>query len=452
MVHYGCIMADNTTTTTSSENPTAVVVLERGREVRKHNTEIGYKVQSGHLSLLSRKLINVLLYYAQRMRGQEDNEGKYWVEVSKIVKDAKFNSRDYELLRESLDELQSVKIVRPTENGGITSDVLIPSFTLDNTVHGTNEALPTGQKRRGGKLIVGFSLPVGVKELLLNPRSNYTVLPIVYVASLRTIGGLVLYEITKRYSTNPSGVTNRETWQWWWRILTGAADGATHPEYKYFKRDVIKKAVDEINSVTDLRIELIEFKEGRWVKDLQFTVELAKQGSFDLDPPPIDNTLLSRVTALGVSTSEAEKLISKHGEEELKANLEVVEERLSKHNLPQLESPAAYLKTALKNRYGDARKAQKVASAKQAEKVAKKVADANAAAEEEQNLRRSLTNEARDRFQALTEREQQELLNRFAETLKGPVFTAYRKSGLKTKLVSATFDGWLVEAFNLPGD
>ncbi len=433
----------------SSTEKAALVVAERGREVRKHNTEIGYRVQSGHLSLLSRKMINVLLYYAQRMRGEEDAEGKYWVDVAKIVKDAKFNSRDYELLRESLDELQSVKIIRPTENGGITSDVLIPSFTLDNTVHGTNEALPTGQKKRGGKLIVGFSLPVGVKELLLNPRSNYTVLPINYVASLRTIGGLVLYEITKRYSTNPSGVTNRETWQWWWKILTGAAEGATPPEYKYFKRDVIKKAVDEINTVTDLRIELIEFKEGRWVKDLQFTVELAKQGSFDLDPPPIDNTLLSRITSLGVSTTEAEKLISKHGEEALKANLEVVEERLSKPNLPLLDSPAAYLKTALKNGYGDGRKAMKDVAAKKAEKVAKQVQEASDAAEHEQSLRRSLANEARDRFDGLAEEEQQKMLDQFAESLKGPALTSYRKTGLKTQLVSATFRSWLVEAFEL---
>lgn len=64
-----------------------------------------------------------------------------------------------------------------------------------------------------------------------------------------------MYEITKRYSTNPSGVTNRDTWQWWWKILTGAPDGATPPEYKYFKRDVVKKAVEEINSVTDVRVE-----------------------------------------------------------------------------------------------------------------------------------------------------------------------------------------------------
>lgn len=436
--------------TSSTEKPTAVVVLDRGREVRKHNTEIGYRVQSGHLSLLSRKLINVLLYYAQRMRGEEDNEGKYWVEVSKIVKDAKFNSRDYELLRESLDELQSVKIIRPTENGGITSDVLIPSFTLDNTVHGTNESLPTGQKRRGGKLIVGFSLPVGVKELLLNPRSNYTVLPIVYVASLRTIGGLVLYEITKRYSTNPSGVTNRETWQWWWKILTGAAEGSAPPEYKYFKRDVIKKAVDEINTVTDLRIELIEFKEGRWVKELQFTVELSKQSAFDLDPPPIDNALLSRITALGVSTAEAEKLIQKHGEDDLRNNLAVVEERLAKTSLPELESPAAYLKTALKNQYGAGRKAKIEAVELKAKNTAEAEAKRKATVEAEDGLRRSQANEARDQFDNLPPAEQEALLATFEETLKGPTLASFRKSRLKTQLVSGTFNNWLVKSLLQP--
>lgn len=432
-------------THSSPENPSAVVVAERGREVRKHNTEIGYRVQSGHLSLLSRKLINVLLYYAQRMRGQEDAEGKYWVEVSKIIKDAKFNSRDYDLLRESLDELQSVKIIRPTENGGITSDVLIPSFTLDNTVHGTNEALPTGQKRRGGKLIIGFSLPIGVKELLLNPRSNYTVLPIVYVASLRTIGGLVLYEITKRYSTNPSGVTNKETWQWWWKILTGAVEGATPPEYKYFKRDVIKKAVDEINTVTDLRIQLIEYKEGRWVKELQFTVELSKQSSFDLDPPPIDNTLLSRITELGVSTIEAEKLIQKYSEVELRNNLEVVEERIAKPNLPELESPAAYLKTALKNQYGAGRKNQTGAAENKARKNAEADAQRKADEEKQDGLRRSQANDARDSFDQLLATDQQKLLASFEETLKGPALLAYRKTGLKTQLVSGTFNNWLIK-------
>ena len=430
-------------TTADPEGKTELLPAEVSREVRKHNTEIGYRIQSGQLSLLSRKLINVFLYYAQRMRGQEDGEGKYWVEVAKIIKDAKFNSRDYDLLRESLDELQSVKIIRPTENGGITSDVLIPSFTLDNVIHSTNEALPPGQKRRGGKLVVGFSLPVGVKELLLNPRRNYTVLPILYVASLRTIGGLVLYEITKRYSTNPSGVTNRDTWQWWWKILTGAPDGANPPEYKYFKRDVAKKAVEEINSVTDIRVELIEFKDGRWVKELQFAVEQAKQANFDLDPPPIDNSLLSRITALGISTVEAEKLIQRHSEDDLKSNLAVVEERISKQNLPQLDSPAAYLKSALRNQYGAGRKEQSAALEKKAKESQDALARSKERADAAVDEAISRIVAAREKYDGLSYDAQQELLATFAETIRGPVLAAFKKSGISTKLVSGAFNSWL---------
>jgi hypothetical protein len=435
-------------TITPEQLTCAVVVAERSREVRKHNTEIGYKVHSGHLSLLSRKLINVLLYYAQRMRGEEDAEGKFWVEVTKIIKDAKFNSRDYELLRDSLDELQSVKIIRSTESGGVTSDVLIPSFTLDNTVHATNEALPTGQKRRGGKLVVGFSLPLSVKELLLNPRSNYTVLPIIYVASLRTIGGLVLYEITKRYSTNPSGVTNREDWQWWWKILTGAGEGASPPEYKYFKRDVIKKALDEINAVTDLRVELLESKEGRWIKTLQFTVAQNKQINFDLDPPPIDNTLLSRITSLGVSTADAEKLIQRHSEEELQSNLDVVEERLAKTNLPEIGSPAAYLKAALRNQYGAGRLAQVEAAEKKIQKTAAIAEQRKTALRAELHLRVSKSNEARERFDKLSPEEQQGMLAVFEQSLPRPVLASYQRSGLNTQLVTATFNNWLTHNFH----
>jgi len=429
-------------------SPTVVVAPRPPhRELRKVNTEIGYRVQSGHLSLLSRKLVNILLYYAQHMRGQEDASGKYWVEGPRIIKDAKFNSRDYDLLRDSLDELQSVRILRPTESGGISSDVLIPSFTLENAAHPTNEAVERGQKRRGGRLMIGFSLPQDIKELLLNPRNNYTVLPIQYVANLRTIGGLVLYEICKRYATNPSKLTNRESWQWWWRILTGAPADADPPEYKYFKRDTIKKGIDEINSVTDLEIELLEYKEGRWVKELQFSITIKTQGDLDLSPAPIDASLLARITGLGVSTPDAEKLIQRYAEADLTSNLELLEARLANTALPKLGSPAAYLKAALRDNYGAGAKAAKTAKAA---KVAKQ--DQDAALREEEHAAQALAAEQqrearRARFVALPEAEQDELISDFATSLIGPAAASFRKTGLKTKLVSATFDAWLTKHF-----
>jgi hypothetical protein len=171
---------------------------------------------------------------------------------------------------------------------------------------------------------------------------------------------------------------------------------------------------------------------------------MAKQGTIDLDPPPIDNALLSRITSLGVSTVEAEKIILKHSEEELLSNLEIVEDRLSKTSLPQIESPAAYLKTALKNQYGAARKTKGTVD-KQKAKIAQEAIDqVKAKEEEEDSIRRSLSDGARDRFNDMVEDEQQALLDKFAETLKGPTLSSFRKSGLKTKLVSSTFTSWLV--------
>jgi hypothetical protein len=430
-----------------SSETAPVAVPESTREkraVRKHNTEIGYKIHSGHLSLLSRKLINILLYYAQRLKGTEDAEGKYWVDGPQVIKDAKFNSRDYELLRESLDELQSVRIIRQTENGGVSSDVLIPSFTLDNAIHRGNEGKAVGQKKRGGRLVIGFSLPPHIKELLLSPRSNYTVLPIAYVANLRTIGGIVLYEIAKRYATNPSGVTNRESWQYWWRILTGAEEGATIPEYKYFKRDVLKRAVDEINAVTDMQISLLEHKEGRWVRELQFAVIEKRQTNLDMDPPPIDNAMLVRITSMGVTTAEAERLIQRHREEELSSALDLLNTRMANKALPAIAAPAAYFKSALKGDYAAGLRAKQQTTLAAREKAARAVAARESVLAVKSNTEASARAEQRAFFESLLPSDLAILQAEFAETLAGPLMKTYQKSGISSKLVQAAFETWLI--------
>lgn len=50
----------------------------------------------------------------------------------------------------------------------------------------------------------------------------------------------------------------------------------------------------------------------------------------------------------------------------MKSNAPVVEDRLAKQNLPQLDSPAAYLKSALRNPVGAGRKEQTAAQEKKA--------------------------------------------------------------------------------------
>jgi len=95
------------------------------------------------------------------MRDKEDKDGRWCVAVANLVKDAKFHSKDYDLLRASLDELQEVRIIRPRRSGGVTSEVLIPSFTLDNVSHEGNEEMGSGQKKRGGHLMLWFMISEG---------------------------------------------------------------------------------------------------------------------------------------------------------------------------------------------------------------------------------------------------------------------------------------------------
>jgi len=423
-----------------------LLVVEKQQDtriIRKSNDEIGYKVKSGHLSLLSRKLFNILIWHAQDMRDQEDEDGRWCVTVAQLIKDAKFKSKDYDLLRASLDELQEVRVIRPRRSGGITSEVLIPSFTLDNVAHEGNEGLDRGQKKRGGQLKLWFMLPPELKSQMLDP-DQYTRLPIPYMASLRTIPGLALYEICRRYVTNPGGVTNRDTWQTWWRVLTGSTVDSEPPEYKYAKRDVFKRGAEEVNKITDIEIELIEYKVGKFVRDLQFSVRTKQQADLNIGPPPIDAGLLSRVTSLGISISEAERLTARHSEANIVATLDLVEGRLGQSHLPKIESPAAYFKKALRDRYAESRQQIESAKTKKLEERKTKQLEQRQVEikAEQENARIHQT--AMEAFDTLPEERRRALLEEFGTTLVGPTLASFRKSGIETRMLNAAFSGWLL--------
>lgn len=83
---------------------------------------------------------------------------------------------------------------------------------------------------------------------------------------------MALYGICSRYIG--VGQTARKAWGWWRPVLLGRFDHERLQklEYRIFKRDSLRPAVAEINAVADIEIEMLEFKSGRFVSDLQFTV------------------------------------------------------------------------------------------------------------------------------------------------------------------------------------
>jgi hypothetical protein len=319
------------------------------KEFRKTNEAIGLRVSEGRLSLLSRKIFNVMVYHAQRIRNKGENapidsevaKNYYWIPLSELARDAAYDSRDTELFKEQVQELQNIRIFSEDAIQW-TSERLVSSVKLVN---------PRGLKKQGGMLWFGFAFPPEVESMVMAPGS-YTKLSVYYQALLRSGASLALYEICRRYATNPSRVTNRAEWEWWYGALTGNPVSENIPEYKYFKRDVLKYAITEINMVTDINVELIEHKQGRRVASLQFKVVPAQQESLALSAPPvIDGELVQRMMTLGLSQEDACNLLATTEDGKLRATLELTETRLKNPKAAKVSSPAGYFKQALRDGY-----------------------------------------------------------------------------------------------------
>jgi hypothetical protein len=421
-----------------------IIEMEGGRIVRKNNQDIGLKVKSGRLSLLARKISVALVWYAQDLRDQEDQDGRWCIPVAGLMRDVKFNSHAYELFRQAMSELQSVKLSRKHESGGMTSEVLIPSFTLDNIGHDGNESKAIGQKKRGGELMLWFMLPPLLKNQILDPI-QYSKLPLQYLVSFKTIQAFELYQICRRYMTNPGHLTHREPWQNWWFIMTGEEGGAEIPEYKYAKRNIFNDAVNEINQISDIEIELIEHKIGRSTGDIQFKVFQKQQTHLHMAPQPIDANLMIRMTRLGVHNTEIERFVMKYSPEEILAAVEMTESRISKTKLEPIESPGAYFSSALTANWAKAKKAEDLAKAKDTADKKEKLKTKTEAEEEGRAAKAKRYKEVEDAFERASLDEQERLLFNFVATLAPSNQLKYKKQGLKALGMRSSLIVWLAE-------
>jgi hypothetical protein len=407
------------------------------KEFRKTNEAIGLRVSEGRLSLLSRKIFNVMVYHAQRIgkKGEnapvdtEVNKNYYWIPMAELAREAAYDSRDTELFKEQVQELQNIRIFSEDAIQW-TSERLVSSVKLVN---------PRGLKKQGGMLWFGFAFPPEVESMVMTPGS-YTKLSVYYQALLRSGASLALYEICRRYATNPSKVTNRTNWEWWYGALTGNPVRDAMPEYKYFKRDVLKHAISEINMVTDINVELIEHKQGRRVAGLQFRVTREPQESLELSAPPIiDAALVQRMMALGLSQDDACNILATTEDGKLRATLDLTENRVKNPKAAQIGSPAGYFRQALRDGYA----ANTDIAKKNLQKIAKKPSvEASIEAIKESYLVER-AKEALGLFHELESAVQDEWLSQFKQSPKAKGINLAR--GLATASARTAFSMWFAQ-------
>lgn len=307
--------------------------------VRRSNETIAVRPTAGKITAVTRRLFNAMLYFSQH-DGPRDVYRRSLVEIMEL---AKYTSRNTADVKDQLRAMQGYQVEWNSQNEsekrwGVSGMIA------------QAEVIEAG---KGSMVYVEWSLPPKIRDQLLDPQF-YTRLSLQIHSSLRSGASIALYEICSRYATNPSKVTMREHWEWWRPRLTGNPEEEAYSEYKYFKRDVLKAAITEVNALADIEIELLEFKNGKRVEDIQFKVIRKSFPLLDMpEEKPVDGELLEQIMRLGIKLKEARELYAEHEIGFLRKTVIHTEQRAASPDMPALVSKAAYFKKALQGRFVD---------------------------------------------------------------------------------------------------
>jgi len=302
--------------------------------LRKPVNALAIVPQSKRITPLFRKSYNVMLHLAQEQGMDRDI---FRAPVSAVLAGLDFDSNDTALVKRHLRAMATTAVEwqSPTKGEGATWAV--------SGLIGHAEI-----KRERGQNWLEWSYSVRLKQELLEP-SVFARLSLEIISQLRSHGAIALYEICSRY--RDVGRSARQHWSWWRPVLSGKPESEKQKqlEYRFFKRDVLKSAVAEVNAVTDIEVELVEYKEGRFISDIQFEIRKKKQVQLPLQhaPRPVDLTQVVRAVRLGVDEEKAEQLLDEYGDETLKSGLDTLEKRAATAYPEPLRDPSRYLKTVL---------------------------------------------------------------------------------------------------------
>jgi hypothetical protein len=294
--------------------------------------EVVHSQPKAPMSMLQRKLSNVWLKNA--IQTQPDEDGWWTIGVSAMKNDIDFDSRNTHYLAESARELMSMIFewdVYGKENTRFKASVLFPEVEIT-----TSE--------------IRYQISSQMRKQVLNP-AMFAIVDLTMIKKLKRGGSIAIYENCVRFVN--TGMTTPVEWGRFRDMILGAtAGGSTYDEYKYFKAKVLKLCIAEVNSQTDITIELIEHKRGRSVQNIQFKVSRKEMG----EENPVDEDVMQMIgelVNLGVPQSESRRMVRQYSLEDLDSALKYTQKKIiekSRKGDP-ITTPGAYYRRALQGKW-----------------------------------------------------------------------------------------------------
>lgn len=300
--------------------------LRRGA-VKKHVAAIHV---SGKLTLLQRKLSNVLLLNAYDTLV---SRSRHQIDARTLCLMIGYNSNDMETLKQSLRGL---------------AETVAEWDMLDEK--GRQEwgvsSLLSYAKLKGG--VCEYAYSPALAEKLHDPKV-FALINLNIQRRFTSGHALALYENCYRFvRTGSTG--------WWpldlFRRLMGVEGSAYYETFKHLNAKIIKPAVDEVNRTSNIILMPETRKQGRAVVEIRFRIrENPQLAILDIDDGEgmRHGPIYARLRDLGVSDRLARQWLSSHGEEQVRARLDYVEARKN------VKSKVGYLTAALDGAYGEGR-------------------------------------------------------------------------------------------------
>lgn len=328
-------MAQKTTKQRSLEDARSV------NEVRKPVNTLAIVPKTTRITSLGRKAYNVLLHEAQEAGLERD---VFRAPLERIVKGVDFDSNDHALIKKHLRAMVSTTVEWQSPTSGEGSDWNVSGLLAHAKL-----------TKERGQVWVEWSYAINLKQELLEP-TVFAKLKLEILSQLRSHAGIALYEICTRYKE--IGLTSRQLWRWWRPVLSGQPETVKTEklEYRIFKRDTLKPAIAEVCAITDIDVELVEHREGRFISEIQFEVRKKRQTSLALKQPPepVDLTLVGRAKELDIDEDELDQLAGEYGVTAVATGLEALAARIASAFPSPLRDHFRYLRSIMS---GEAAKA-----------------------------------------------------------------------------------------------
>ena len=396
------------------------------KSLKKHVAAIH---TDGQLSLLQRKLSNVLLINAyDALLTQPEHD----IDEKTLCVMLGYDSNDRKPLKAALKALTAVQ-----------AEWNILDDNQDEVEWGVASLLSHAVLSKG-RCRYGYAPTLA--EKLYNP-AIYASINMKIQRKFKSGHALALYENCYRFK-------NVGTTGWWdlltFRRLMGVADSDYYAQFKHLNAKIIKPVTKEINAHSDIEIEPEFKRKGRRITGIRFLIRSnAQMPLLDIDDEAgvKDMTVYKRLIAQGISHKLAQSWITQYGETYVQEKLDLVAAQAQ--NGRKIVSVSGFLNAAIADDYtpgpsGGAGAKAKAAGLEKRRQAIDARAKANAAkaaqTEQDKAARLEKTRRAREWFEALTAEEQSALLVRFEAALDKPYLKAdFKRAGLKAPLVAERF-------------